>query len=87
MKLTWPTSTQREPNANFSQSNHIPSAILGLALGWLGFALGPQWFVLGLRRFLDTNMLVSVTRNDRVGHDPQREPPTQAGSRSGEIQA
>ena len=45
----------REPNATIY---HLLA--LGLALGHLGFALGP-------RGFLDTNMLVSVTRNHRDG--------------------
>ena len=47
------------PNANVNQLDHIPTLALGLTLGWTGLAMG-------MRGFLDTNMLVSVSKNARA---------------------
>ena len=68
------------PNKKVAQRNYIP-----LKLGWLGFTLGWLGFALGPRGYLDTNMLVSVTQNARVGCLDQREDPTKMGLRSGGI--
>ena len=45
--------------------NCIPLFALGLVLGVKGVALGVLGFALGPHDFLDTNMLVSPTRNGR----------------------
>ena len=54
----------------------------GVTLGSLGFVLVVAF---GLRGFLDTNMLVSVMQNRRIGDLNQREAPTQMGLHSGGI--
>ena len=48
------------PNVRGTQHDHIPPLMLGLMLGLRGDALG-------LRGFLNTNLLVSATRNAHVG--------------------
>ena len=50
------------PNTKLANATIFYLLVFGLTLGWLGFALGTRWFVLGPRDFLDTNMLVSVTQ-------------------------
>ena len=46
-------------NANLANATMFHLFVLGLVLGWLGFALGP-------RGFADTNMLVSVMQNASI---------------------
>ena len=82
------------PKQNMPNANHIPYVALVLVLGWVGFALSlwglvlclqPRGFMLGLRGFLDINLLVLATENDHFGGLNQRNALTQIGSRSGGI--
>ena len=73
------------PNARGPTQPIFHWLVLGVALGEQGFALYVWGFALGARGCLDTNMLVSATRNSCVGGIAQREYPTRVVSRCSEI--
>ena len=67
---------QTQPNANYIQLAGVGSARLGVVSTRLG--VGSTKLGVG---FMDTNMLVSPTPNDRVGGLNQCDSPMQAVSR------
>ena len=75
MKATWSL------NAKLPNAEYIPPARVGVHVGYHRLTLGSPGFALGLPGFLDTNMLVRVTQNARVGGHTKREAPTRVVSR------
>ena len=54
-----------EVNSNANPNSTI-NQMLGLALSWLDFELGPSGLALGQKGLLDTNMLVSAMQNTGI---------------------
>ena len=81
--MTLTSHAQRQPDANITQRGYIPPACVKARVGLVVVRVGYVIAHIGsVRHFLDTNMLVSVTRKSRVWGHAQRESATQASSRS-----